>query len=725
MTKSSAWGGKDFPIIAAHGQHASWERGGLYDYTKGYGMDGDSHPGVDVQMPVGTTLYALADGVVDYIRQESYGTREVVIRPANGHRHLYTHTSAQLVKAGDKVKAGQAIARSGDPTGLPHLHFEHRVPDASQREKWRIVDPMPLLTGAPASTATYTPLSSIVGAILGTPEVWIAWAKQNGVKRLDEFEKYVRELYRLAHLRGGKGPQPHKLITQMLHETGGGTSSWWIERLNPAGIGITGDKKQNAASKHFADGVDAARAHYYHASEYSDYPVAPEIAVYRSHDPRAGALPEKLRGIRNTLESYGTDDPVNNPSWAVDIEYGTKWAKWLNRLAPVFSSDTPAPPQPDPPPDNDNGGNDMADHRYGIGMGHRNINYGGAWGEFDWTPSCARALKEAIEARGGKAYLFQEHDGDNDPNFSTGKGLQAAARVGSDTIVNRYGPLTAIFFCHYNGGGGAGAHFIYPDGWVAPDRGVDNPLDIKLSTAIKRHLAKTNTVGFLHWSGWLGPEPGVMSERNTGAVANRYGYRLGELVGTIQHRSTTPRLIIEAGSIDTSERKYITNPAWVRHVYAEAIVDALEEVFGAMPKPKPQEPEKPESVYVTPIQRKWADDAIKSGVPFVDLPDKNHPAGRTRWWRVDRNYITVAEVARQQVATDSSKFLNEPIPAKTPIWVDFAGENYEDEPYGLTPWGTMVRMDNLRVIDWPNQPDLYAVNVNEVIDILEDVLDDA
>lgn len=184
---------------------------------------------------------------------------------------------------------------------------------------------------------TYTPQSSIVGTILGTPAAWIAWAKKHGVKRVDEFERYVRELYRLAALRKGKGPQPHKLITQMLHETGGGTSYWWVERLNPAGIGITGDPKQNAASKVFADGVDAARAHYYHASEYSDYPVAPEIAVYRSHDPRAGALPERLRGTRQTLESYGTVDPVNNPSWAWDPKYGELWAGWLNRLAPVFA----------------------------------------------------------------------------------------------------------------------------------------------------------------------------------------------------------------------------------------------------------------------------------------------------------------------------------------------------------------------------------------------------
>ena len=111
-------------------------------------------------------------------------------------------------------------------------------------------------------------------------------------------------------------------------------------------------------------------------------------------------------------------------------------------------------------------------------------------------------------------------------------------------------------------------------------------------------------------------------------------------------------------------------------------------------------------------------------MPFVDLPDKNHPAGRTRWWRVDRNYLTTAVVDRQQVATDSSKFLNEPIPANTPIWIDFVGEAYVGEPYRLAPWGTMVRMDNLRSIDWPNHPELHAVNVDEVIDAVQDALEE-
>src|SRR5690349_12908332 len=111
--------------------------------------------------------------------------------------------------------------------------------------------------------SVYTSSSPVLGETLGDPVSWIGWAVTAGVKRADQFEAYVREIYRLCRLTNGAGPQAHKLVVQMLHETGNGTSGWWIERLNPAGIGITGDPSQDAVSKVFADGVDAARAHFY------------------------------------------------------------------------------------------------------------------------------------------------------------------------------------------------------------------------------------------------------------------------------------------------------------------------------------------------------------------------------------------------------------------------------------------------------------------------------
>jgi murein DD-endopeptidase MepM/ murein hydrolase activator NlpD len=87
------------------------------------------HRGIDLAAPVGTPVYAVAAGtVIKSIRDRSYGN-VVVINHHNGYKTLYAHNSKLLVKVGEKVKAGQPIAKvgsTGHSTG-PHLHFEiHR-----------------------------------------------------------------------------------------------------------------------------------------------------------------------------------------------------------------------------------------------------------------------------------------------------------------------------------------------------------------------------------------------------------------------------------------------------------------------------------------------------------------------------------------------------------------------------------------------------------------------
>lgn len=92
-------------------------------WSKGY------HTGVDFPVATGTSVKAVAAGtVVSSGWGGSYGY-EVVIRHADGKYSQYGHLSALTVKAGQKVGAGQRIARSGstgNSTG-PHLHFEIRT----------------------------------------------------------------------------------------------------------------------------------------------------------------------------------------------------------------------------------------------------------------------------------------------------------------------------------------------------------------------------------------------------------------------------------------------------------------------------------------------------------------------------------------------------------------------------------------------------------------------
>ena len=84
------------------------------------------HNGIDIDVPVGTTVYAAAMGKVTYVgEEEGYGTL-VILEHAEGYYTAYGHLSSILVYARQFVEAGQPIAESGN-SGIssgPHLHFE-------------------------------------------------------------------------------------------------------------------------------------------------------------------------------------------------------------------------------------------------------------------------------------------------------------------------------------------------------------------------------------------------------------------------------------------------------------------------------------------------------------------------------------------------------------------------------------------------------------------------
>ncbi|NOZ10661.1 MAG: M23 family metallopeptidase [Gammaproteobacteria bacterium] len=85
-----------------------------------------SHKGVDIANRRGAPVKALASGVVTHAgKKRGYGM-VVEVNHGNGYMTRYAHTSANLVKMGDKIEKGQKIAlvgSSGRSTG-PHLHFE-------------------------------------------------------------------------------------------------------------------------------------------------------------------------------------------------------------------------------------------------------------------------------------------------------------------------------------------------------------------------------------------------------------------------------------------------------------------------------------------------------------------------------------------------------------------------------------------------------------------------
>lgn len=109
-----------------------------------------NHQGIDYAVPNGTPVAASADGEVIFAGPRgNYGNR-VVIRHADGSETSYSHLSGFDVKQGDRVRAGQTVARSGSTGNVtgPHLHFE-------VRRGGGYIDPRAALSGeAPPAGAT-------------------------------------------------------------------------------------------------------------------------------------------------------------------------------------------------------------------------------------------------------------------------------------------------------------------------------------------------------------------------------------------------------------------------------------------------------------------------------------------------------------------------------------------------------------------------------------------
>ncbi len=84
------------------------------------------HKGVDFSSDAGADVLAVASGIVTYAGpREGYGNL-VEINHGNGYLTRYAHNEQVLVKVGEEVERGQALAivgSTGHSTG-PHVHFE-------------------------------------------------------------------------------------------------------------------------------------------------------------------------------------------------------------------------------------------------------------------------------------------------------------------------------------------------------------------------------------------------------------------------------------------------------------------------------------------------------------------------------------------------------------------------------------------------------------------------
>lgn len=90
------------------------------------GVPKNMHNGLDIAVPRGTPVHAMADGVVRLVTDNFYyAGNYVLLDHGQGLNSFYLHLSKTLVKNGDRVKKGDVIGKvgtTGRSTG-PHLHW--------------------------------------------------------------------------------------------------------------------------------------------------------------------------------------------------------------------------------------------------------------------------------------------------------------------------------------------------------------------------------------------------------------------------------------------------------------------------------------------------------------------------------------------------------------------------------------------------------------------------
>ena len=132
----------------------------VFEHDSSFAGFAHFHTGLDLAVPLGTPVFAAADGAVVFARGMAdstgnligYGNYILIQHDAN-LRTLYGHLMTIGVKEGDIVKRGQLIGlvgSTGNSTG-PHTHFEVRLEESP-------IDPMNLLSMTDPSAPALDPM---------------------------------------------------------------------------------------------------------------------------------------------------------------------------------------------------------------------------------------------------------------------------------------------------------------------------------------------------------------------------------------------------------------------------------------------------------------------------------------------------------------------------------------------------------------------------------------
>jgi len=113
---------------ALKGSQFIWPVQGAVLSTFGRQSDGMVYNGIRIGGREGASVKASASGTVIHSAMLKYYGETVILKHGGGYCTVYAHLKDRKVKAGDRVRQGEPIARVGtdEKKGIPCLHFEIR-----------------------------------------------------------------------------------------------------------------------------------------------------------------------------------------------------------------------------------------------------------------------------------------------------------------------------------------------------------------------------------------------------------------------------------------------------------------------------------------------------------------------------------------------------------------------------------------------------------------------
>ena len=334
-------------------------------------------------------------------------------------------------------------------------------------------------------------------------------------------------------------------------------------------------------------------------------------------------------------------------------------------------------------------------HVYIFSMGHRNKDAGGTTRERELTPLYVRAAAEEFRGRGATVIIVQEEDS-SDPDRDDAKHATRLAVAKRAAELARQHDADAYLSFHYNNstrngvpGRMPGFHAVVPDGVGSPGGDImkNNPKDVRLAKAIARHLRESNTVS-IHGEG-------VFSEFDTGAVAREHGARLDEMRGTASVRDRTVRLVLEAADVSVlRERDFLWDENWIRNVYAVAIADGCEDVFG----PFPERGRGPEGGFARPTPIEELTGFVANGKLVQDPPPVVTLPSGERMEFLNQTARAVNDTPRRQAGKLDAPSVGPDVAKGLTFNVAWRYQDGEGHTWYLTPFWTHLDADDVELL---------------------------